>query len=134
MAERPGDSTGVDGIGYDDLAAFPPHPGTKAGRKLKSLGQTSNRAGASVADQDCGTVAIGALAAGASTTVTITNSLITTLSLIRVQPMNVGPNATAGRGLVCSPRVPTSGACVVDVTSLQAIGSGDYELHFWITN
>lgn len=137
MAERPGDSFGVDGIGYDDLAAFPPQPGTKAGRKFKSLGQTGNRASggsASVANQDCGTVAIGAIGAGATAVLTIDNSLITTLSLLRVQPKNVLPVVAAGRHVVANPRLPIAGHCDVDVYSATAINAGDYELDFWITN
>jgi|GEM_PF-3444853 len=128
----------VDGIDLDDITAGITHPGLRSGRKWKYHGQTGNTVALNIANQGVGTGALPALAAGATGTITITNSLITTLSLIFCQ-VKIG-TTTAAAGAVATVltqlRAPAAGSCVVDVTNLgsAAMLATDYVLHYWVVN
>lgn len=128
----------VDGLVYDDLTASTPNPGVKSGRKWKYHGQTGNTVAGNVANIGMGTVAVPALSAAATGTVTITDSKIASTSLVWLQ-VKIG-TTTASAGAVAtvhtSCRAPGSGSVVVDVTNLGSAAtlSTDYQLWYWVVN
>lgn len=96
--------TPIDGISVDQLGSNAPNPGLSPGRSWNVFGQTHNQSGSSVANQAEGTVSLPAIAAGASGTVTIANSLITGNSLVLLTVVNMpaaggAGDATANRGV-----------------------------------
>jgi|SRR5579859_92779 len=130
--------TVADPFYLDDGLSQTPNGALKSGRKFVYLGQTVSTLASTVANQPVGTVAIGALNAAATTTVTITNSLIVATSFVFCQIAKCTTVAGAGAvaTLVCAPRVPGTGSCVVDVTNLGSAAtlSTDYQLWYWIVN
>jgi len=129
----------VDGIGYKDLTSIAgAQPGLLAGRKFYFLGQTDNRIASNVANQGIGTVALPALAAGATGTVTITDSLITFLSivLLTVKRGTTTPAAGALAAITVSGQQPSSGSVVVDIRNNGSVATlaTDYVLHYLATN
>lgn len=127
----------VDGIGYDgDVTTGNRNAGWIAGRKPVSLGQTVNTVASTVADQMTGTVALPALAAAATGTVTITNALITANSMIFTQVRRGTTTGAAGAGVVTEAQAPTAGSCVISVRNPGSAASlsTDYELWYWIVN
>lgn len=128
----------VDGIGYDNPANATPNPGVLPGRKLKMLGQAGNTVASNVANQGVGTVAVPALAAGATTTLTITDSTITTASLIDLQAAYGTTPPTDGQAipqLVVKSVAAGSAAVVVKNTDgTNAIAANNYVCWYTVTN
>lgn len=132
-----GDSL-VEGFDYPDTSVFDMNPRYKTRTKPLFAGQTALAAGSSVADQAIGVVALPALNAGATGTVTITNARITTISHVFLTVKR--GTTTAGAGavgtVVVAGRLPGSGSLVVDVTNLGSAAtlSTDYDVQFLICN
>lgn len=128
----------LQGLGCTDPTAFTPFPTVLAGCKLNADGQTALAAASAVANQRVGAVTLPALAAAATSTVTISNSLITAQSYVQLTVKR--GTTTAGAGavatVVLAGRIPTAGSLVVDVTNLGSAAtlSTDYEAIYEITN
>jgi hypothetical protein len=129
----------VDGIEYDNLIGNSTYnPGLKANRKFKIHGQTANIVASNVANQEVGTVAVPALAAGATGTITISNTLITTTSLVQVMGWRIG-TTTPGAGAYVAPTyfaAPASGSVVLNIINPTAVAilSTDFQLWYRIVN
>jgi len=137
MAAEP---TVIAGIGVDNLSAQRPSAGVLPNRKWLYHGQTGNTVVGNVGNQGIGTVALPALAAGAAgaATVTITDSLITTTSivLVTVRRGTTAPAAGAVATILASVEAPAAGSVVVDVVNLgtAATLATDYVLHYVALN
>src|SRR4051812_18247964 len=107
-------ATAVEGIGIDDIKGQPAHPTLRKNRKWKYTGTTTTGVAGAAANQALGFVTLPALGAGASGTVTYTNSLITANSVIKAWTQ-LGPvaDATAGREVNVWLESRTGGSCVI---------------------
>lgn len=124
----------VDGIGFKNMTDPTPRTGILAGRGWNAHGQTANTSAADVANQIVGTVSLPAVNALATGTATITNSLITTLSLIFVTvKLGATADSGAGRGLCVQLQAPAAGSCVVEYTPLINMVNA-WSLHYWVIN
>lgn len=63
------------------------HPAIRAGRALWSEGQTAITSGGNIANQFIQTASLGALAAGASSTVVLNNTLVTATTVLMGAPI-----------------------------------------------
>lgn len=124
--------------GSSDPSAGSPNPGPRTGQKFAAPAQTVSTLASTVANQTVGTVGIGALAAGATGTVTITNSLIAATSFVFcvVAKQTTVAGAGAVATVLCAPRIPGAGSCVVDVTNLGSAAtlSTDYQIWYLVIN
>jgi hypothetical protein len=108
-----------------------------AATKISAAGQTGNTSAANVANQGIGTVALPALAAATSGTVTVTDARITTASIIQATVARGTTTPTALGSVVVAARLPGSGSCVFDVRNTHASTatlSTDYTLWYWVVN
>lgn len=95
----------VDGIGY--TSGTPADPGIVANQQLRWFGNPNNLSGNQTANQQIGAVALPAIAAGTTGTVTVANGLVGLTSYIFLTAVNnpgvAAPTApgdtTAGRGM-----------------------------------
>lgn len=129
--------TQVDGIQYDvDPSTNVHNPGVASGRKLKMLGQTGNTVATQVANQQIGVIAAPALAAAATGTTTITNSLITTSSILFGSIRRGTTTGAAGAGVVFEFQAPANGSCVVSFRNPGSAASlsTDYQLAYIVIN
>lgn len=119
----------VDGIGFDELRNAVTHPGLLPGRMLKQLGQTHNTSAATVANQQTGTVLVpsGTTDGG---TITITNTLISAISMIFLQVAG-----TSNKKLLTDTVVPTAGSATFKVRTVDAAAtSADCDVWYFIAN
>ncbi len=133
----------VNGIGYDNVDASPCQPGLTVGRKLNSMGQTTNKVTSTVANQDCGAALLsssgGTVAAGTTVTVAVTNSLATALSMIWPAAVNNTTNgafatdATAGRGMDVWIESTAAGFFVIGFRPTANMAA-DWSCWYWIRN
>ena len=111
--------------GYPDV-----NPGIAPGNKFKMLGQTGSSSSNSVANQGCGWVALGQLAAATRGTVTITDSLITTASGIEVTPYGKGDTTGVVAAWVQS---VAAGSAVIGYYAIAAMTAA-WDLWYSVTN
>lgn len=129
----------VAGLGIDDNTATNPNPGVLSGKKFKVLGQTSNNSNGTVANQQIGSAPLASLAAGASGTVVVSNSLVTANSIILVSVSNevaagtFGGDVTAGKSVNAWIESVAAGTFTIGYHS-AALMSGNWTAWFLIFN
>lgn len=129
----------LDGVSYDDNTSTTPNPGMNSGRRLKWFGQTVNKATGNVANQQIGTADLPAIAAGATSTVVVSNSLVTANSLIFLSVANettagaFAGDTTAGRCVDAWIESVAAGTFTIGYHA-TALMSTDWSCYFLIIN
>lgn len=129
---------GEDAWLLDDATAATPNPMMRSGAKLTWKRQTGNTVAGNVGNAGLGTVALPALNAGATGTVTISDSLIGTASLIFVFVARgtTTPAAGAIASIIVDAQAPTAGSVVLDLRNAgtAATLSTDYVVWYLVIN
>ena len=133
------DPSGNTGSSVNTSPQTRPNLGLRANKPyLKALGQTQNNStSAPVANQPLGVVALPAIAAATTGTVTITNSLIGTTSYIFTQ-LRRGSTvpAVGAQAITAFATPPTAGSCVINIRNAGATATlaTDFQLWYLIVN
>ena len=126
----------VHGIGFDNDLQPTPNPGVLPGMTFKVLGQTSNLAAGNAANQQTGTVALPALAAGTVGTVVVPNTLVTATTSLVLLTARIGPlgDATAARGVLVWIESVGAGTFTIGYLSPSALMANPWACHYYIVN